>query len=820
MLFSIIVSTFYAGELIWKERHFRSDQIIDALPYPSGIAFISKFLAIMLVQAVFLVMIILTGIITQAVSGYYQFEITQYLFDLFVIRIFSVIVFTLLAMFMQVVLPNKYVAYFAVIGVYGVQMIMDILDISHNLLKFNGAPGFNYSQMNHYGHFLMGFFAFRTYWLLFSLILGILALKLWARGTDDSLKSRWLKLKSEGLNFSGKLIISLGIAFILLGSWIFYNTNILNEFYSTKEIQKRYALYEKQYKYLENTLQPRVVELYVENDIYPKDRQVNIKGYYWLKNQSQEAIDSLIVFVNPSVKKPKIDIETLNQLKFQDEFYGLMIYSLQETLNPGDSLKVNFIYTIKEDGFPNDGANSELVENGTFYHSDYFPSFGYQSGYELSDNDKRRKFGLPEKERMASITDQKARNSTYISTDSDWIRFESIISTDSDQIAFAPGNLVETYNKDNRNYYHYKLNAPALNYFTFISGRYSVKKDRVKDIDVEIYYHPTHDYNIDNMMNAAKNTLAYGSDHFAPYPHNVLRIIEVPRYVSYAQSIPTMIPFSEGLGFIAKVNPDDPKDVDYPYYITSHEVAHQWWAHQLIGANVQGSTMLSEAFAQYTSLMLMKAKYGNERMGKFLGYELDSYLNGRSNERKKELPLYLVENQQYIHYNKGSLVMYAMQDYIGEQNMNKALGDLCKKTRFQQPPYPLSTDFFPYLQANTPDSLKYLINEFYKDIIIYDFNIKSAEMKRSDQGWQITLKTDNKKKRADQQGKEKELPLNQYVDIAVYEKGNIKPIYLKKHLLTGNTNITLNVSSKPEKITVNPLRMLIDKDFSNDTFKF
>ena len=42
----------------------------------------------------------------------------------------------------------------------------------------------------------------------------------------------------------------------------------------------------------------------------------------------------------------------------------------------------------------------------------------------------------------------------------------------------------------------------------------------------------------------------------------------------------------------------DPDDIDYVYYVTAHEVAHQWWAHQVIGARVQGATMLDETFAR------------------------------------------------------------------------------------------------------------------------------------------------------------------------------------------------------------------------------
>lgn len=42
---------------------------------------------------------------------------------------------------------------------------------------------------------------------------------------------------------------------------------------------------------------------------------------------------------------------------------------------------------------------------------------------------------------MAKATDSIARRNTYISSDADWINFETIVSTSDDQTAIAPGYL-------------------------------------------------------------------------------------------------------------------------------------------------------------------------------------------------------------------------------------------------------------------------------------------------------------------------------------------------------------------------------------------
>ncbi len=70
----------------------------------------------------------------------------------------------------------------------------------------------------------------------------------------------------------------------------------------------------------------------------------------------------------------------------------------------------------------------------------------------------------------------------------------------------------------------------------------------------------------------------------------------------------------------------------------------------------------------------------------FLRFELDQYLRGRGQERNEEYPLYNVDpNQGYIHYNKGAMVMYALQDYIGEDKVNQAIREFLKAHAFQGP---------------------------------------------------------------------------------------------------------------------------------------
>ena len=123
-------------------------------------------------------------------------------------------------------------------------------------------------------------------------------------------------------------------------------------------------------------------------------------------------------------------------------------------------------------------------------------------------------------------------------------------------------------------------------------------------------------------------------------------------------------------------------DVDLTYFVTAHELGHQWWGHQLIGAQVQGSNMMSETLAQYSAYMVMQQKYGKDYMHKVLRHFLDRYLRGRAGEVRHEPPLALVQREPYVWYEKGGQIMYTLADYIGEDKIDHALQNFLMQYRY------------------------------------------------------------------------------------------------------------------------------------------
>ena len=564
---------------------------------------------------------------------------------------------------------------------------------------------------------------------------------------------------------------------------------------------------------------PTISRVYAEVDIYPDERDVFLKGHYDLVNKSGEAITELHVSHIPLVEIVRFDLPGAVLFK-DDRDHDYQIYKFKEPLIPDAQITVEFETAWRTPGFANNGHSVKVTSNGTFINNtDFFPLLGYFNNAELGDNNKRRRHDLPPIERASPIDDKAAWMRNGLGN-LDRIDFETIVSTSAGQIAISPGYLQRQWQEDGRSYFHYKMDAPIWNFFSYLSAEYEVKKEDWNGISIEIYY--LHDYNVDTMIESVRNSLAYFGDNFSPFQYRQFRIIEFPVYQgAFAQSFPNTIPFSEGIGFVADLREQD--KIDYVYYVTAHELAHQWWAHQVLGADVQGSTMIVESLAQYSALMVMEEQYGKETMKRFLEFELDRYLRDRGGEMIEELPLFLVENQPYIHYRKGSVVLYALKDYVGAPAVNAALAKFIDEYAFKGPPYPTTRQLLATIRDGAPQKYQDVITDLFEKIILYDLKVADSSVRELENGqYEVTIEVEAHKYEADGEGREKEVPFVTWVDIGVLgeEQGDLKVpemIYIKKYEVTQNSrSFTIIVDKEPVSVGIDPLNKLIDRNPSDN----
>jgi ABC-2 type transport system permease protein len=815
-LFLIIIITFYAGEMVWRERSMRVAEATDAYAAPDWVPLAAKMTALSGVVAVVLVACALFTIGYQLFDGYHNIEPLLYAKGL-LLQFVPFVLIAALAVFLQVATGNMFVGYVLMITYLVVRVVMGMYDFDHALYNYGKASPTPYSDMNGYGHFIGPWLWFRAYWAAFALLLLGIATALWPRGTSLAWKDRLktAKLRLRGTPLRATLTVAL-LAFVGLGGWIYYNTNVLNEYVPGDLAKQRQADYEKAYRKYRDLPQPRIAGIRADVDIFPETRSVAISGRYRLENRTSKPIAELHVTIDPEIETT-LDFPA-HKLVESDPVSGYRIYRLDTPLAPGAAMDFDFRYTDAPHGFPLDGGGTAVVYNGTFFNNmAALPQFGYNERMQLQDRNDRKKYDLPELPRMPKIDDRAERNNNYISGNADWVDFETTVSTSSGQIALAPGYLQREWSKDGRHYFQYKSEAQLLPFFSWLSADWKVKRDRWNDVALEVYYDAKHPYNVDRMIESAKDSLDYYTHNFSPYQFRQLRFLEFPNYSRFAQAFAGTVPFSESIGFIADLR--DKEKIDYVYYVTAHETAHQWWAHQVVGANVQGATMLSESLAQYSALMVMEHKYGPQRMRRFLKHELDTYLMSRATERVQELPLALNENQQYIHYNKGSVVFYALKDAIGEDTLNRILSRFLDKWAFKGPPYPTTRDFLADLYAGTDPKFHPLIRDMFERIVFFDNRaVEATAKKRADGKYALTLKVHSAKLVAEGKGKEAEEKMDELVDIAVFSRppggkeDDEKVLYLHKHHVTkADTTIELVVDAEPYEAGIDPYNKLVDR---------
>ncbi|HEX2123260.1 MAG TPA: hypothetical protein VHL59_16635, partial [Thermoanaerobaculia bacterium] len=438
---------FFAGELVWRERDAGLGEITDTMPGSEWPPFLGKFLGLGLVLALFMALLMTAGIVAQSIMGHRDFQVGLYLKTLFGLQLPEYLLFAVLALAVHVLVDQKYVGHSVAIVASVFIGLASLFGIEHNLLVYGAGPGWSYTEMSGFGASLGAWAWFRAYWAAWALLLAVVARLLWVRGRERRLAVR-LRLARRRFTRATAWTAAAAVGLILaLGGYIFYNTNVRNEYLTAAEVAERRAEYERRYGRYARAAQPSIAATNLRVEIFPERREVDIRGSYRLVNRSASAIDSIHV----ATVRGAIAFDRTARLVVGDDERGHRIYALARPLQPGDALRLDFHVRVEPRGFRENGVDASVVANGTFFDiREWLPAIGYQRGRELTSARDRRAHGLPPRPPIASLYDVEARKDR-----SEPIAFEAIVGTDGDQTAVAPGVLRRTWKENGRRYFHY-----------------------------------------------------------------------------------------------------------------------------------------------------------------------------------------------------------------------------------------------------------------------------------------------------------------------------------------------------------------------------
>lgn len=798
---------YFSGELIWSEREARLGDIADALPIPEWALLTGKFLGLCLISIVWMALLTFGGILMQLQLGYTNIETSLYIQAFFGLQLTDYLLFAMLALVVHAIVNHKYIGYLMIFLIFIFMAFPSTFNVEHPMLIFGADPGWWYTDMRGFGPTRWPWLWFKIYWIGWALLLAVAARVLWTRGREQNFTYRLKKAQLNLTRLTTWIAILASLLILSAGSFIYYNTNVLNEYLTRADITERKAEYELHYGRYRNIPQPQLTATRLHVEIYPNQQQLDIQAMYTLVNRDTISIDSIHIGSISGITPSQVTFDRPAAGVLIDNNLSHHIYELEHPLQPGDSLHLNFIVHYQQHGFRHNSQDALVVENGTYFTNfDLLPAIGYQPYRELNDPVVRKKYGLNARPAIPSLYDPEARKKPM---SWDHNTFEAIVGTSKNEVAVAPGTVYRTWTKGNRSYFHFKTSKSIRGEYSFLSARYRVLENKWNDVAIRIYYYPDHAINTDRMLKSVKASMAYYTKQFGPYPYSHLTIVERAGNTGGASSEASMIDYGEQYSLMT---PDDsPNGFDLPYYIMAHEVAHQWFGGaQLSPAHVEGAGVLIEGLAVYCGMQVLKETYGEGHLRQYVSFLHSFYEMPRSLATNSLLQA----NESFLYYRKGGLAMYVLSEYIGKERVNEALKNLLQKHQSGKIPLPTTLDLYHEIRQVTPDSLTYLLQDLFENNTYWRLKTKQFTVAQTTAGnWEATLKIEAHKVIVDSTGAEKEVAMSDWLEIGIFEKDKRpdEPLYLRMHRIrSGEQIIKVTVPRKPDGGGVDPNHLTID----------
>ena len=800
-LFLLIVTTFYAAQLVWRERDARTAQLFDALPLPGWLAPLSKTLALVGMQALLLLLAMLCTMLCQLLRGYFALETGLYLRTLFTILLPQYAVLAVLSVTVMALCSRKYLGYAVLVALHVTGMVCAGMGLDHVLLS-GTFPPLDWSGMNGYGHHLERERMLELYWGSLALVLLVLTVVLWPRGVNAEFGSR-LRLARQSL--SRGVLAALGIGILLFGAsgaLLWYELDVSGNYQATRTLDARRAEYEARYRRFAALPQPRLAEVALRVNLHPRARVLAVDGAYQLENTGAAPIAELVVYQRPGVDLAARLSQPAHLLD-ADRARGFYRYRLDTPLAPGARLAYAFQLSAAPAGPLGFGTDTPVAANASWFTNEDLPRIGYQADAELGDERDRRRHGLGPRKRTPGAAAGAGR-----------IRFEALVSTSVDQIAVAPGALEREWIAGERRHFRYRAELPILEHYAIASARYAVRHERWQDVAIDAFHQPGQEANVERLVRGAGAALDYGTRAFGPYRLHDLRLVETPRGAGPALAFPGMLALPENGAFIARADSGERGEIDYPYYMGAYLTARQWWGQQLAPSGAPGSALLADGLAEYTALMTLRRSLGSTAMRRYLRPDLYAYLLGRATATGRELPLVQAGPEAWLAQRKGGLALYLLQDQLGEDKVNAVLRELL--ARAAEGASPAAADLVAALRAVAPPDKAYLVHDLFEAIVLYENRADSASARRRPDGkYEVTLKASAGKLRSGGAA-EQQMPLADYIEFGVDDRdGN--PLARERRLVRERGQVvSFVVDAQPGRAGIDPDHKLLDRRLTDN----
>ncbi|QDU61960.1 ABC-2 family transporter protein [Planctomycetes bacterium Pan216] len=706
----VLAIVWIASELIWRDQSLGVNELIDVQPSRDSVRFLSKTLTLVVVVVVFWMLAILVNISYQLAHGYVRLELGLYLTDSFIFKVPYYLFLAVLALSIQAIVRHRYIAIGIVLLVYVSETFLDALHWYHPLVRYGRVSHVWYSLMDGYGHFWKAHRWMLLYWSLGAVVVWLVGWGSYSRGTHPSPRRHYWRHRLLSARGGGALLVALSL-FLGTGGYIWFQSTV-NATWPPIDVDATYARVEATYgEQWRGVPQPRIVAIEGDLELIPSERRFELKGAYVLENQSEAAIEEILVLASPGLDVEEIAFDREAVLTHRDEALNIQTWRLSTPMEPGTRMEMSFRTAnapptgievhAHGDGVP-DVAPIEVIGNGTsLLNLQIMPAIGYTDRVEHKPAWKRRRYGLPKT--WAAPSGDAAISQPHATLHLGWVEsFEMVIHTAPDQTALHAGVLVDQWIEPNgRRGFRYRADRPTRGWSGILSGRYVKKKlSRDRLPDVEVFVDPQHVANGDFFGRSLHDAMEHFTNRYGPPPFETFRLGEQSLHYDGLGARGGLGFSSEVLGWKTDIDANGGEDIKR---MAAVMMGLNWFGDQIIPANVAGAKVIHAGFPYWAASLYLHQHRDPNVDRRLRAQDLLEMFRGRGEMTDQEAPFAVEFKDSTLIRKKGSVLILYLAHLIGAEELERIIGAFLEKCRYRKAPYPTAAEFLDHLRAHIPE---------------------------------------------------------------------------------------------------------------------
>jgi len=281
-----------------------------------------------------------------------------------------------------------------------------------------------------------------------------------------------------------------------------------------------------------------------------------------------------------------------------------------------------------------------------------------------------------------------------------------------------------------------------VKYLSFIVGKLS--KIAEDSSPFPLYYYKASDVRGQqwDYLEEAKNILTFCESWFGPFPYESFSIVHRLWPQIGGHSSPSFVVLND-MHRISQAYrrsfSNSPVNLSrWREYFLAHEIAHQWWG-QGVTWDSYHDQWLSEGIAQFASVLYLKEKYG-ERAYSAILRKFSSWTKRMTNwgaiTMGSRISYFKYEAFQSIIYDKTTLVLFLLKDYLGQDVFFRALKDFFDQKRYGRAK---TGDFIRIFEKVSGRNLKPFFESWFNSYFLPEVSVIHSLQKVGEQ-YQLNLK--------------------------------------------------------------------------------